>query len=443
MLLCRFANRFHGCRSRFLPPPFSPPCLFLALRLGKKARTKREWKEKRSRKKNKAALRPHAVHATPLFQDVVAQSGITFRYTNGSKNMATMMEENGSGCAILDYDGDGWPDLYLLNGRDLYRRGLVARNALYRNNRDGTFTDVTEQAGVPGTGYGLGVAVGDYDNDGKPDIFISQWGKCVLYHNNGNGTFTDVTDKASVGGMDWGEPFHTGAVWLDYDHDGRLDLFVCSYVKFRQNGLRYCTLSKGILSNCPPSTYEGTPSLLFHNNGNGTFTNVTKQAGVYLPNGKALSAVTCDINDDGWPDLLVGNDGTENWLFRNNRDGTFANVAAASGVAFAQDGASIASMGLDFGDWMNEGKPGLFIADWSKRPDHLWRGGTGSFFSEVSAPSGVGDLGFLLLGFGAGFFDYDNDGWLDLVIANGHVYPEVDKSDTGEAVPSALPTAAQ
>ena len=366
------------------------------------------------------------------FVDVAAQAGLAFRYANGCKGMCTISEQAGSGCAFIDYDGDGWPDIYLLNGRDLYGRGLKSRNALYHNNHDGTFTDVTDKAGVPGTGYGLGVTVGDYDNDGHPDIYICQWGKNCLYHNNGDGTFTDVTDKAGVGGMDYGEPFHMGCAWLDYDHDGRLDLFVSGYVKYRPDGQRYCKVDNDIMSNCPPSAYYGGPSILYHNNGDGTFTNVTKQAGVYFPKGKALSALACDFDGDGWTDLLVGNDGVENWLLRNNHHGGFDNIAASAGVAFAQDGASIASMGIDCGDYMNEDRPGIFIADWSMRPDHLWRNQGNGAFLEVSAPSHVGDIGFPYLGFGAGFIDYDNDGWLDIFIANGHVYPEVDHSSSKE-----------
>ena len=237
-----------------------------------------------SRPARLSASQPAVLPLPPSrFIDIAARAGLNFRFDNGHKGMATMMEESGSGCAIFDYDGDGWPDIYLLNGRDLYGRGLPAfRNALYHNNGDGTFTDVTDKAGVPGTGYGIGVVAGDYDNDGHPDLYVCQWGKNVLYHNNGNGTFTDVTDKAGVGGMDFGESFHTGAAWLDYDRDGRLDLYVCSYVKFRRDGKNYCALTDGTLSNCPPSAYEGTPSLLFHNNGDGTFTNVTRQAGSVL-----------------------------------------------------------------------------------------------------------------------------------------------------------------
>src|SRR5256714_1698878 len=270
-------------------------------------------------------IAPHnrpSVHAI-RFVDTTAASGLNFRYENGRKGIATILEESGSGCAVFDYDGDGWPDIYLLNGRDQYGRGINSTNALYHNNGDGTFTDVTAKAGVPGTGYGLGVAAADYDNDGHPDLYIGQYGRNCLYHNKGDGTFADVTDRAGVGALEFGAPFHTGAAWIDYDRDGKLDLFVCSYVRFRLDGLRYCKLPSGITSNCPPASYDGAPSLLYHNNGNGTFTNVSRMAGIYIPTGKALSALACDVDDDGWTDLIVGNDGEPAWLFLNNRDGTF------------------------------------------------------------------------------------------------------------------------
>lgn len=370
--------------------------------------------------------------AASSFSSIAARAGLTFAYNNGHRGMATILEESGSGCAIFDYDGDGWPDLYLLNGRDLYGRGIRLRNALYHNNRDGTFTDVTESAGVPGTGYGIGVVAGDFDNDGHPDLYLCQWGKNVLYHNNGDGTFTDVTDTAHVGGLDYGEPFHTGAAWIDYDRDGRLDLFVCGYVKFRQDGLRYCQLSGGFQSNCPPQMYDGTSSILYHNNGDGTFTNVTRQAKLWSSSGKALSAITCDYNGDGWPDLFVGQDGEPARLLRNRGDGTFEDAAMREGVALAADGATMAAMGIDLGDYRNEGEPGLVIADFSKRPNHLWRHDRSGFFSDVSASSGIGGPTFDYLGFGAGFLDFDNDGWLDLFFANGHVYPEVAQTRGGE-----------
>lgn len=366
------------------------------------------------------------------FEDVAAKAGLAFHYENGHKGIATILEESGSGCAFLDYDGDGYIDIYLLNGRDLYGRGIKQRNSLYHNNGDGTFTDVTEKAGVPGTGYGIGVAVGDYDNDGYPDLYVCQWGQNVLYHNNRDGTFTDVTAKSHVGGMDYNNNFHTGAVWVDYDHDGKLDLFACSYVQFKLDGLRYCKIQNGVMSNCPPQVYDGSPSILYHNNGDGTFTNVTKEMGCYFPNGKALSAVTGDVDDDGWTDIIVGNDGEEAWLLKNDKGRKFTNIAPEAGIAFAQDSATMAAMGIDLGDFMNEGRLGFMVADFSKRPDHVWKNiGKGAFL-EVSGPSNLGSLGFPYLGFGAGFFDYDNDGWLDIVIANGHVYPEVEQPGSDE-----------
>jgi hypothetical protein len=366
------------------------------------------------------------------YENVAQRAGITFTYENGRKGIATILEESGSGCAFLDYDGDGWQDIYLLNGRDLYGRGIKSRNALYHNNRDGTFTDVTEKVGVPGTGYGIGVAAADFDNDGHTDLYISQWGKNCLYHNNGDGTFTDVTDKAKVGGLDYGNNFHTGAAWIDYDHDGKLDLFACSYVRFKLDGLRYCKIQNGVLSNCPPQVYDGSPSILYHNNGDGTFTNVTKEMGCYIPGGKALTAITGDVDDDGWTDLIVGNDGEQAWLLKNNKGKSFTDIAPAASIAFAHDGATMAAMGIDLGDFMNEGRMGFMVADFSKRPDHVWRNlGKGAFL-EVSSQVGIADAGFPYLGFGAGFFDYDNDGWLDIVIANGHVYPEVEQPGADE-----------
>ncbi|MGA8438438.1 MAG: VCBS repeat-containing protein, partial [Candidatus Sulfotelmatobacter sp.] len=235
--------------------------------------------------------------------------------------------EAGMGIDAADVDGDGWQDIYFVNGRDLYDRGISARNALYRNNGDGTFTDVTEKAGVPGNGYGLGCVWGDYDNDGFPDLYVTQYGKNVLYHNNGDGTFTDVTDKAGVGGMDFGTMFHTGATFFDYDRDGRLDLYVGGYANFGPKSRRYCNIGAGMPSSCRPMVYGGTPDVLYHNNGDGTFTNVTKKAGIYQPKGLNLSVGAADYDNDGWPDLFVANDGLEAYLYHNQHDGTFKEIA--------------------------------------------------------------------------------------------------------------------
>jgi hypothetical protein len=368
----------------------------------------------------------------PQFHDATKAAGINFVHYSGQKGISTILEQSVPGCAFADYDHDGWLDIYLVNGRDLYGRGVKSRNALYRNNRDGTFTDVTEKAGVPGTGYGAGCTWGDYDNDGDLDLYVTQWGKCVLYRNEGDGTFEDVTDAAGVGAMDYGEPFHTGAAFFDSDRDGDLDLYVCSYVKFRLDGLRYCAPIEGLKTNCPPQAYQGTASMFFRNKGNGTFENVTREVGMYDPKGKALSGVSGDYDNDGWTDLFVGHDGEEARLFHNNRDGTFTNVAANVGVAFASDGATMAAMGIDWGDYDNDGWLDAFIADFQNRPNHLWRNDRNGFFTEVSTPAGVANPSIHFLGFGAFFFDYDNDAWQDVFVCNGHVYPEIDQLRTDE-----------
>ena len=343
-----------------------------------------------------------------------------------------MMEQAGPGCATLDYDGDGWPDIYLVNGRDLYGRGWKRQNALYHNNRDGTFTDVTIKAGVPGTGYGQGVAIGDYDNDGHPDIYVCQYGKNVLYHNRGDGTFVDVTAKAHVDGMNFGEPFHTGAAWFDYDHDGKLDLFVSGYVRFAQ-GPRYCQLD-GISrpTNCPPSRYQGSFCILYHNNGDGTFTEVTKKAGALLADSRSLTPLCADFTDSGWPDLYVGNDGTPAFLLHNLRNGAFRECASPAGVAVPAYGRPMAAMGMDVGDYKNTGALSILVTDFQGKPHHLYDNmgalnGT-PIFRDVSEESGIGSAGTDYLSFGAGFLDYDNDGWQDIVVVNGHVYPEIEEA---------------
>src|SRR5216683_87719 len=306
------------------------------------------------------------------FTNVTAQAGIKFVHYPGNKGIAIIREVFGPGVCVGDFDGDGWQDVYFVNGRDLYDRGIAARNALYHNNGDGTFTDVTESAGVPGTGYGLGCVWGDYDNDGFPDLFVTQYGRNVLYHNNGHGTFTDVTDKAGVAGSESGA-FHSGATFFDYDRDGRLDLYVGSYVDLGDR--RYCDLG-GVRSSCPPSVYRGSPDALYHNNGDGTFINVTVKAKIYQPEGKNLSVGAADYDNDGWPDLFVANDGLDAYLYHNQHDGK-------------------------------------------------------GFFDEVSDQAGITRATHEVLSFGGGFFDYDNDGWLDIFIANGHVYPEVEQATPG------------
>ena len=360
------------------------------------------------------------------FTDVTAAAGIKFVHFKGNEGTSINREEFGPGVCEADFDGDGWQDIYFVNGRDLYNRGISVHNALYRNNRDGTFTDVTDKAGVPGTGYGLGCVWGDYDNDGFPDLFVTQYGRNVLYHNNGDGTFTDVTDKAGVAGLEFGTLFHSGATFFDYDRDGKLDLYVGGYVALGADSKRYCQLG-GVRSSCPPQAYGGSPDILYHNNGDGTFTNVTKVAKIYQPEGKNLSVGAGDYDNDGWPDIFVANDGLYAYLYHNEHNGTFTEVGLPAGMAVAGQGQIMAAMCISLGDYDNDGWLDLYISDFQKSSDHLWHNSGKGYFDEVSGPAGITVPTREVLSFGGGFFDYDNDGWLDLFIANGHVYPEVEQ----------------
>jgi enediyne biosynthesis protein E4 len=360
------------------------------------------------------------------FTDVTAAAGIQFTHFKGNQGISINREEFGPGLCVADFDGDGWQDIYFVNGRDLYDRGIVERNALYRNNGDGTFTDVTDKAGVPGTGYGLGCVWGDYDNDGFPDLYVTQFGRNVLYHNNRDGTFRDVTDKAGVAGTEFGTQFHAGATFFDYDRDGRLDLYVGGYVALGPEGPRYCNLG-GVQSSCAPSAYHGSPDVLYHNNGDGTFANLTRTAKIYQPGGKNLSVGAADYDNDGWPDLFVANDGLYAYLYHNERNGTFEEVGLPAGMAVAGQGQIMAAMCISLGDYDNDGWLDLYISDFQKSSDHLWHNSGKGFFDEVSGPAGITVPTREVLSFGGGFFDYDNDGWLDLFIANGHVYPEVEQ----------------
>jgi enediyne biosynthesis protein E4 len=364
------------------------------------------------------------------FSNMTRSAGIHFTHYKGNEGIAINLEEFGPGVCVADFDGDGWQDIYFVNGRDLYGRGIKVQNALYRNNGDGTFSDVTDKAGVPGTGYGLGCVWGDYDNDGHPDLFVTQYGRNVLYHNNGDGTFTDVTDKAGVAGMEFGTYFHSGATFLDYDRDGKLDLYVGGYVAFGPGARRYCNLG-GVTSSCPPSAYQGSANILYHNNGDGTFTNVTKKAGLYQPNGKNLSVGAADYDNDGWPDIFVANDGLSAYLYHNERNGTFKEEGALAGMAFTNMGRTMAAMCISLGDYDNDGWLDLYISDFQGSSDHLWKNDGQGSFDEVSDHAGITQPTRAVLSFGGGFFDYDNDGWLDLFIANGHVYPEVEQATPG------------
>jgi hypothetical protein len=377
------------------------------------------------------ALGLHAQTSLPgsvQFANLTAQAGIKFVHYPGNKGTAIIREVFGPGVCVGDFDGDGWQDIYFVNGRDLYGRGISVRNALYHNNGDGTFTDVTDSAGVPGTGYGLGCVWGDYDNDGFPDLYVTQFGKNVLYHNNGNGTFTDVTEKAGVAGVASGTQFHGGATFFDYDRDGKLDLYVGGYVTLDADSPRYCDFVD-VRTNCPPSVYKGSPAILYHNNGDGTFTDVTSAAGIYQPDGKNLSVAAVDYDDDGWPDLFVANDGVNAYLYHNEHNGTFTEVGLLAGMALTGRGKIMAAMCMSLGDYDNDGRLDLYISDFQRSSDHLWHNDGKGSFVEVSDEAGITVPTYNVLSFGGGFFDYDNDGWLDLFIANGHVYPEVEQSE--------------
>jgi hypothetical protein len=361
------------------------------------------------------------------FSNITKTAHIDFTHYKGSKGTSTILEEAGPGVCVADFDGDGFQDIYFVNGRDLYKRGVSVQNALYRNNRNGTFTDVTDKAHVPGNAYGFGCAWGDYDNDGYPDLYLTQYGANILYRNLGNGTFADVTAKAGVGATEFGTLLHTGATFFDYDRDGKLDLYVGGYVKFGPQSQRYCTIGRAIEASCRPTLYGGTPPVLYHNEGNGTFTNVTKSAKMYQPKGLNLSVAASDYDNDGWPDLFVANDGLEAYLYHNEHNGTFSEVALTSGMAYAENGAAMAAMCMSLGDYDNDGSLDLYISDFQLASDHLWHNDGKGFFTEVSTPAGITAPTRNVLSFGGGFFDFDNDGWLDIFIANGHVYEQMEQ----------------
>jgi hypothetical protein len=358
------------------------------------------------------------------FTNVAAPAGINFVHLRGNDGIPINLEIFGPGVCVADFDGDGYQDIYFVNGRDLYGRGISARNSLYHNNGDGTFADITEKARVPGTGYGLGCVWGDYDNDGFPDLFVTQYGRNVLYHNNGDGTFTDVTDKAGVAGTGSGTQFHSGATFFDYDRDGRLDLYVGGYVNL-DSGPRTCMFA-GVRTSCPPLAYKGSANTLYHNNGDGTFTDVTASSGISEPQGKNLAVGAADYDNDGWPDLFVANDGLPAYLFHNDH-GKFTEIGMAAGMGLSGLGNTMAAMCISLGDYDNDGWLDLFVSDFQQSSDHVFHNDGKGGFWDVSAQAGITGPTFSVLSFGGGFFDYDNDGWLDVFIANGHVYPEVEQ----------------
>ena len=362
--------------------------------------------------------------APPVFSpgfrlvDVTTQVGIQFQHNSGAYSGKLLPETLGSGCAFLDYDGDGWQDVLLINGMDW--PGHKQRHStlrLYRNDRNGTFTDVTSRAGLDVEMYGMGVAVGDYNNDGFPDILVTCVGQNRLFRNTGKGTFVDVTNASGLGKR---VGFSTSALWVDYDRDGLLDLFVCNYVKWSVDHDVFCSLDGKHKSYCTPEAYRGQTCWLFHNRGNGTFEDVTAVSGVFDSSSKSLGVTMLDNDREGWPDLIVANDTQPNKLYRNQRNGTFKDAAVEAGLAFSSEGKARAGMGIDAADFENSGSAGVAITNFDNEMIGLYRA-SGKTFDDIAAQAGVGLASKNSLGFGCVFLDANLDGWLDLAVANGHI----------------------
>jgi hypothetical protein len=366
----------------------------------------------------------------PLFEEVPSSmSGITWRHVNGRSPEYYLPETTGAGCAFLDYDNDGWMDIYLVNSGncDFLAPNPLLRNALYRNNRDGTFTDVTEKAGVAGGGYGMGAAVGDFNGDGWPDLYLTQYGRSILYRNNKDGTFTDVTDKAGVAAPGWA----SSAVWFDYDNDGKLDLFVCRFVDFDKSKNQFCGDQRtGERFYCVPTAYLPARSWLFHNNGDGTFADISRESGIASVLGKAWGVVATDVDNDGWMDLFVANDTVANFLFVNQRNGKFQEMAIGAGVAYSQEGRPRSGMGVDSADFDQDGWQDLFVTNVDQEMYSIYRNNHDLTFDDMAGASGLGRVTRLMSGWGLKFFDYDNDGNLDLFIANGHPDDRIEQHST-------------
>jgi hypothetical protein len=358
-------------------------------------------------------------HEFPFEEIPPEKSGIHWVHVSGKSPEKYLPESSGPGCAFFDYDNDGWMDIYLVNSGkcDFFTPKQPLRNALYKNNRDGTFTEVTEKAGVAAGGYGQGVAVGDYDGDGFPDLYVTQYGRNILYHNNGDGTFTDVTEKAGVAAPGWS----SSAVWFDYDNDGKLDLFVGRFVEFSKELNKPCGIHEdGKIHYCIPKVYSPTPSWLFHNNGDGTFTDVSKESGIAGHAGKVWGVVATDINNDGLVDLFVANDTVADFLFVNRGKGKFEEIGEASGIAYSADGRARSGMGVDSADYDQDGFMDLFVANLDRELYSIYRNNRDETFDDQAGPTGIGNATKFMSGWGLKFFDFDNDGNLDLFLANGN-----------------------
>jgi enediyne biosynthesis protein E4 len=381
-----------------------------------------------------------SVPSSPVqFIDVAEHAGLKVpNVWGGVEHKRIIIETKGSGIAFFDYDNDGWLDIYLTNGSRLdthWAPGTTPTTHLFKNNRDGTFTDVTEKSGLGRSGWQTGICVGDYDNDGWDDLFCTFWGHNILFRNNGDGTFTDVTRKAGLTQSKgrWG----TGCSFVDYDRDGHLDLFVCNFVKLDPDnppsvdGASFCQW-KGVPTMCGPRGLPGDTNILYHNNGDGTFTDVSEKAGILKPGPRySITSVCCDFDNDGWPDIYVAVDSMPSILFQNNHDGTFTDIAIMAGCAYNADGHEQAGMGLAVADYDCDGWFDIFKTNFADDTSNLYHNNGDGTFSDLSFNSGVG-INNTYVGWGCGFIDYDNDGWTDIVQINGHVYPEIDKYNFGE-----------
>ncbi len=355
------------------------------------------------------------------FVDATASAGIKFVHNSGRAGKKWLPETMGSGCAFLDADGDGWPDVLLVNGKDWTPRGRRSVAALYRNNRNGTFTDITRGSGLDIEIYGLGVSVADYDNDGREDVYITALGGDHLFHNEGGGRFRDVTREAGITNT----AFPASAVWLDYDRDGKVDLFVANYVQWSPKADLWCSLDGATKSYCTPESYKGTSSRLYRNLGNGKFKDVTEEARLYDPSSKSLGIAVIDYDGDGWPDLFVANDTQPNKLYHNNRNGTFSEEGLRAGIAFGEDGAARGAMGADTADYDHTGRWHLLVGNFSNQMLGLYHNEGNGLFVDEAPRSTVGRSSLLSLTFGCFFFDYDLDGWPDIFAANGHIDEEI------------------
>jgi hypothetical protein len=370
-------------------------------------------------------LLPAAVAQSVQFRDITVQAGIHFVHNNAAFGKKWLPETLGAGCAFIDYDNDGYPDIVLVNGEEWPGRAKAPSTLkLYHNNHDGTFTDVTRKAGLAVSMFGMGVAVGDYDNDGHDDLFITALGQSRLFHNNGNGTFTDVTKAAGM----WGpNELSTSAAWVDYDRDGKLDLVVANYVRWSPQTDIYCTLDGAHKSYCTPESYKGVSARVWHNLGAGKFEDATQKSGLSDPTSKSLGVAILDYNGDGWPDILLANDTQPNKLYLNKQNGTFEEKAVAAGIAFSEDGVARAGMGVDTGDYDRSGRPSLMITNFANQMISLYHNEGNGLFVDEAPRSEVGRNTLVTLGFGCFFFDYDNDGWPDIFIADGHIENEIER----------------